>query len=144
MCMEVRQCKKCGRLFQYTSGLVCPECSEKIDRDFVLVRDYLYKHEQADIKEISENTGVEEKQILVFLKEERLSIAKTSKLLTCDRCGQPITTGRYCKKCLETLNQLLEATLPPEQKAKAQKKTSEQWENTSKSQKLYLDYSKRG
>ncbi len=34
------------------------------------------------------------------MREERLVFAKGSPIqLTCENCGEPITTGRYCAKC---------------------------------------------
>jgi ribosomal protein L32 len=67
---------------------------------FIKVRDYLYENDDANIAQVSEATGVEEKIILEFLREGRLELKEPSIDLTCERCGKPITSGRMCKECL--------------------------------------------
>ena len=64
---------------------------------FIKVRDYIYQHPDASIKEISEKTEVDEKIILDFLKEERLSLRTADGLLRCQQCGKPIEKGSYCQ-----------------------------------------------
>jgi len=72
----------------------------ELDEMYKKVRDYLYDHPNATMVEVSEATGVEEKIILEFLREGRLELKEPSPVLTCERCGKPITTGRMCKECL--------------------------------------------
>lgn len=98
--MEIRNCKRCNRLFQYNGVKYCPKCLMEMDEMYKKVRDYLYEHPDATIVEVSEATGVEEKIILEFLREGRLELKEPSPVLTCERCGKPITTGRMCKECL--------------------------------------------
>ncbi|SFQ02976.1 MerR family transcriptional regulator [Caldicoprobacter faecalis] len=98
--MDIRNCKRCNRLFQYNGIKYCPSCVMELDEMFKKVRDYLYEHPDATIIEVSEATGVEEKIILEFLREGRLELKEPSPVLTCERCGKPITTGRMCKECL--------------------------------------------
>lgn len=98
--MDIRNCKRCNRLFQYNGIKYCPRCVLELDEAFIKVRDYLYKNPGANIVEVSEATGVEEKIILEFLRDGRLELKEPSPALTCERCEKPITTGRMCKECL--------------------------------------------
>lgn len=106
--MDVRQCKECGRLFPYMGNALCPECLQEMDRKFVKVREYIYKNPDADIKEVAENTEVKEKHILNFLREERLSLGSATGALTCEVCGKPIITGRFCDGCKADLANVLD------------------------------------
>ncbi|MDL2224968.1 flagellar protein [Eubacteriales bacterium OttesenSCG-928-M02] len=112
--MDIRQCKECGKLFQYISKPICQDCIDAQDQMFIKVRDYLYQHPAASIEEVSEKTEVEERFILEFLKEERLSVDVGGGYLTCENCGTPIEKGRYCESCKNSLGQALQSTLPGE------------------------------
>lgn len=103
--MELRNCPVCGKVFLYTTRNLCPECAAKEEEDFKKVRDYLYEVPAATMDEISEKTGVPVKKILDFMKEGRLILKKNNIniLLKCERCGEPILTGRYCDKCVEEM-----------------------------------------
>ena len=70
--MDIRNCKRCNRLFQYNGIKYCPKCVLELDEMFIKVRDYLYENKNANIAEVSEATGVEEKVILEFLRDGRL------------------------------------------------------------------------
>ena len=48
--MDVRNCKGCGKLFNYMSGAqLCPECRAKLEKKFSGVKDYIGEHPQASI-----------------------------------------------------------------------------------------------
>ena len=102
--MDVRNCKRCNRIFQYRGSKYCPNCMIELDEMFIKVRDYLYEHPKANITETSEGTGVEEEIILEFLKQGRLELSEPSLSYVCERCEKPITTGRYCKDCISLLD----------------------------------------
>lgn len=104
MSMNIKQCKMCGRIFPYISKQICYECEKKLDEYFLKVRDYLYTNPVADVVELSKNTGVEEKYILDFLREERLTLNKEGSTLYCDCCGRPIKGGKYCDVCKTDLH----------------------------------------
>jgi ribosomal protein L32 len=74
------------------------------DKAFQLVRTYIKDHANADVFEISENTGVPLKGIVSFIKSGDLSMtdiddSKLSNLIRCESCGIKIRSGRYCKSC---------------------------------------------
>jgi len=52
------------------------------------------------VTKISEETGVEEKTILQFLREGRLQLREEEDLgLYCQNCKRPIKVGRFCSRC---------------------------------------------
>lgn len=100
--MELKNCLDCGRSFASKDGeKMCRRCTEKrIEDDFRKVRDYLYDHPGADIKEVSRDTEVEERIILRFLREDRIEVIEEDNgLLKCTSCGEPIRSGRFCQAC---------------------------------------------
>lgn len=41
--MDVRNCKMCGKLFNYTQGMpICKACEDELEKKFFEVRDYIY------------------------------------------------------------------------------------------------------
>ncbi|OPJ56057.1 TIGR03826 family flagellar region protein [Alkalithermobacter paradoxus] len=107
--MELINCRKCGRAFGSVNGeQYCSKCRDDDHDDFIKVRDYLYDNPGATVKEVSEETGVSEKKILKFLKEERIEIAdEANAILSCERCGKSIKSGKYCQKCKTELQKEL-------------------------------------
>lgn len=103
--MDIRNCKRCNRIFQFSGNKYCPGCVMELDELYRKVRDYLYRNPDSNILEVSEATGVEEDIILEFLREGRLELKEPSLALTCERCDKPITTGRMCKECLREFEQ---------------------------------------
>ncbi len=109
--MDIRNCKRCNRIFQYRGNQYCPSCMIELDEMFKIVRDYLYDHPEANVIQTSEATGVEEEVILEFLKQGRLELSQPSLAYVCERCGKPITTGRYCQVCLNNLDKEMKKVL---------------------------------
>lgn len=103
--MEVRNCKGCGKLFNYLSGPpLCPNCSKALDAKFEDVKEYIYDHPRVDIKEVSEEFEISIAQIKQWIREERLSFSEDSMIgLDCESCGVSIRTGRFCKACKDKL-----------------------------------------
>lgn len=99
--MDIRNCKRCNRLFQYITGrMICPACKEEEEKDFQKVKDYLYEHPKASMAEVSQETGVPLSEIKHFLREGRLIITPDSPMgIDCEKCGALIKTGRFCEKC---------------------------------------------
>jgi len=110
--MELRNCIRCGKLFASEGTLICPACLEERDEQYKIVREYIYEHPRATVPEVSEATGVEEKTIFEFLREGRLALKEPGLGLECERCGRPITTGRYCSQCAKELESGLSSFVP--------------------------------
>jgi flagellar operon protein (TIGR03826 family) len=107
--MDARQCRRCGKLFQYVGNPICTKCIKELDVQFSEVRDYIYDHPGACIDEVVEETGVEESSIHRWLAEGRLILSHGSPIvLRCDQCGAAILTGRQCDACLAKLRNTLQ------------------------------------
>ena len=104
--MEYRNCLRCGKVFNYMSQPICDDCARAEEEDFMRVKEYVWDNPHSNLIAISEATGVSEKRIMKYLKEGRLEIEndESAPLLTCDHCGKPITSGRYCDACVININ----------------------------------------
>jgi flagellar operon protein (TIGR03826 family) len=98
--MDVRNCKKCGKLFNYSGDALCPSCIKEMDEKFFAVREYIYQNPTASMTTVAEENDVPIQQIKKWIRQERLSFSKDSGIsIDCESCGKPILTGRYCKDC---------------------------------------------
>lgn len=116
--MEVKNCKTCGRLFNYLGGpRICPACKEELEKKFQVVKDYIRDNPHSTMNDISKDNDVEVAQIQQWVREERLQFTADSPIkLSCENCGAPIRTGRFCEKCKrEMANDLTNAFKRPEQ-----------------------------
>lgn len=99
--MNVRNCRICGRIFNYVTGVpICPACKEEREAKFQEVKQFVYDNKGAGIHEIAEHCHVETSQIRQWIREERLTFADDSPVgINCEICGAMIKTGRFCEKC---------------------------------------------
>lgn len=109
--MEVRNCKQCGKLYNYIGGTyrnLCPACVDKAESKFQEVKRYVQDNPHADIRVVAEANDVAVKQIERWIREERLSFSEESDVgLGCERCGKTIKTGRFCAECANQLGNTL-------------------------------------
>lgn len=126
--MDVRNCRKCGRMFNYVSGApICAACKEKLEEKFQEVKSYVSEHKTATIPMISEECDVDANQIRKWIREERLEFSEDSPIgLPCENCGAIIRSGKYCEKCkMEMANRFGEALPKPKQTEIKKKSTKE-------------------
>ena len=99
--MDIRNCKSCGRIFNYVSGEpLCPTCKEKLEDKFEQVKQYIYDNPRVGITEVSQEMEVSVAQIKRWVREERLTFSDDSPVgIECECCGAMIKTGRFCKNC---------------------------------------------
>lgn len=118
--MDVRNCKTCGRMFNYIGGpSICPSCSKLLEDQFDDVKKYIYDHPGVGIQEVSQEMNVSVAQIQKWLKEERLSFSDSSEIaLNCELCGARILTGRFCKNCKGSMANQLNSVLPKKEAPK--------------------------
>ncbi len=127
--MNVRNCRKCGKLFNHIAGMpICPACKEKLEEKFQDVKKYVREHPQADIKEVAEECEVEVGQIQQWIREERLEFTSDSPVkLPCENCGEMIRSGRFCEKCknniTKNLSSVIEKPKPVRQEPKKVQET---------------------
>lgn len=111
--MDVRNCKGCGRLFNYLSGPpICPACREAMENKFQEVKEYLRDNPNASIQVVSEVNEVTVPQIRQWVREERLTFSPDSPVgLDCEGCGKTIKTGRYCEECKNKVKNELDSMI---------------------------------
>lgn len=100
--MEVKNCRGCGRLFNYIGGgyFLCPTCKDELEKKFSEVKQYIKDNPGATIPQISQEMEVSSNQIERWVREERLVFADDSAIgFECENCGASIKTGRYCTAC---------------------------------------------
>ncbi len=103
---DVRNCRKCGRIFNYLGGTpICPACKEQEEKDFQRVKEYLYQNPGASLTQVSTELEISVEIIKRFLKDGRLEITSEdgNMVLECENCGKSIKTGRYCMDCEKEL-----------------------------------------
>ncbi len=103
--MNVRNCRRCGKLFNYAGGQpICMSCREELEKKFQEVKAYIREHKGAGINEVAEACDVETQQITQWLREDRLEVTEDSAVtLQCEGCGATIRSGRYCENCKNSL-----------------------------------------
>lgn len=118
--MDVRNCKSCGRLYNYMGGApICDACKKKLEEKFQEVKAFLEENPNSSITRVSEEMDVSVKQIRQWIREERLALSTAgADGILCEQCGAPIRTGRFCDKCkasmVNTLNGALDKPKPVE------------------------------
>ncbi|MCR5723116.1 MAG: flagellar protein [Lachnospiraceae bacterium] len=117
--MNVRNCRRCGRLFNYAMGpIICPQCRDALEEKFKEVKAYISAHSGCGIQEVARECDVEVSQIQQWLGEERLQFSEDSMVqLTCESCGTTIRSGRFCEKCKNEMangfSNAIKPTAPP-------------------------------
>lgn len=103
--MEIRNCKKCGRIYNYFVGPnLCPRCMQEQEEKFQSVKQYIYDNPGAGVAEVAEAMDVTVAQIRQWVREERLEFAEGSITdIVCESCGKTILSGRYCSQCKEAM-----------------------------------------
>ncbi|HEY8463334.1 MAG TPA: MerR family transcriptional regulator [Bacillota bacterium] len=106
--MDIRNCRRCGRIYQYNGRYICNNCLRQEEEDFQKVKQDLIDHPGSSLLDVSERTGVELKVITRFLREGRLETEdfelETGEL-QCENCQRPIKAGRFCDRCAALLEQ---------------------------------------
>ena len=116
--MDVRNCRNCGRMFNYMGGApLCNMCQKKLEEKFQEVKIYLDEHPNSTVAEVSEAMDVSSKQIKQWIREERLSVSSAgADGIVCEKCGAPICSGRFCNKCKSKMvNKLSDALDKPKE-----------------------------
>lgn len=116
-----RKCKTCGSIFNFMGKPICPACLKKMDEDFAKVRKFIYENPNARVDEISEETGVEPKMIMQFLRDGRLELKTADGSIVCEKCGVPISTGRLCHTCSQDISNHMQSVLPKAPQQQKQK-----------------------
>ena len=121
--MNVRNCRKCGRVFNYIIGqTLCLSCRDELESKFKEVKEYVQKNRGCTINDVAEICEVEASQIKQWIREERLTFSEESMQgIECEQCGAMIRSGRFCDACKSKLqNELRRAAhIPSAEEKKA-------------------------
>lgn len=104
--MDIKVCKFCRRNFQGFSNL-CPKCVQELDRKYLILRNHLDEKPNCTIRELADDTEVDEKTILFLVREGRLMLKNASSDIKCIKCGTAIISGKYCDACKSSIMQTL-------------------------------------
>lgn len=112
--MNVRNCRKCGRLFNYVVGpALCNQCKLQMEEVFQTVKKYVRENPSSDIRTVAEACEVDPLQIRQWVKEERLCFSADSPVgIPCERCGATIKSGRFCAACKVDIKTDLKSVMP--------------------------------
>ena len=69
MAREIRNCRRCGKLFVYVGVPVCEACVKKEEEQYARVRQYLDENPRAGVKETSEATEVPVEMVIEFVRK---------------------------------------------------------------------------
>ena len=112
--MNVRNCRKCRRLFNYVMGpVLCNQCRQEMEDIFVIVKKYVRENPGSDIRMVAEACDVDPMQIRQWVKEERLCFSEDSPVgIPCERCGKNIKSGRFCATCKAEIKSDFKSVMP--------------------------------
>jgi len=104
--MAVTNCRRCGAIFNRIGRDICPKCVRAEDEAYKAIREYLRKNKDVFLSDLAEGTGVPEEWIVDMIRDGRLILRDHPNLFaTCENCGEPIQSGRFCAKCSNKLNE---------------------------------------
>lgn len=111
--MNVRNCRTCGRLFNYISGVpLCQACRDQLETKFQEVKEYLRQNPNSTIQAVAEENDVSIPQIKQWVREERLTFSEDSPIgIDCEVCGKTIKTGRFCEECKNKMKNDLDSVM---------------------------------
>ena len=77
--MDVRNCRQCGRLFNYLGGPpICQACREAVEEKFQQVKEYVRNNPGSNNQMVAEENDVTVQQIRQWIREERLEFSADS------------------------------------------------------------------
>ncbi len=112
--MNVKNCRRCKRLFNYVVGpQICPDCKAQEEDLFQKVKKYLEDNKGTNIAKVAKECEVDINMIQQWVRQERLEFAEGSGVtVSCEKCGAPILTGRFCEKCKAEMVNSLNSAMP--------------------------------
>lgn len=97
---QIKNCVQCGRLFMYNGARkICPDCVAQEQEYERIVADFVRDNHQANVKQIVDGTGVNEKIIMRMIREGRFVASEYPISYPCESCGKMITHAKYCRDC---------------------------------------------
>ena len=101
--MTIIQCKLCRKPFTSAGNKLCNDCVRQAEKDFFVVRDFIYDNKGSDVDTITKETGVSKEIILHLIREGRFyyeDINTTGTgVYSCKKCGNPAGSDKICREC---------------------------------------------
>ncbi|MEK8131732.1 flagellar protein [Paenibacillus filicis] len=117
MSLNVANCNRCGKVYMINNYGLCPACIRALEVEYEKCLKFLRENRQCTIQELSEETGVEMKQIMKFIREGRISIRNNPNMwYECDVCSSPIREGNICDPCRTRLQKETSGLIEDERK----------------------------
>ena len=113
MAAELKNCRRCNKIFLYMAGLpICPACAEEDEKIFELVCEFIRKNPGAPLSEVSKELEISYDKLLKYVKEGRLQIRSGNGgfYRFCEKCGEMITEGKYCDHCEYHISTVLDVS----------------------------------
>lgn len=131
--MDVRNCVKCNKLFNYIAGpVICADCRKSLEDKFKEVKLFIRKNPHVSLSEVSEECSVDIRQIRQWVREERLSFSEDSAIgIECEVCGKTIKTGRFCNECKTAVMNNLGSAYPKQENKESKEEVSHEKKDTS-------------
>jgi len=86
---------------------LCQSCLQKEEEEYKKVFQFMTSRPSATAQEIAAETQVDLKDILRFVRENRLQLVKSDPSLKCENCGNSILVGKICANCRKKLGENL-------------------------------------
>jgi hypothetical protein len=121
--MTIIQCTFCKKPFHSIGSRICTVCSDQIEEDYKVVRDFIYDNSKASIDDVAEETGVSKQIILYLLKEGWLRFEESAggSYLKCEGCKKPINTSRFCDDCKDDVSSVMKKSIGKDNQGKHSK-----------------------
>ena len=103
MAGKIKNCPMCGRLFSDTGLHVCLDCYDKLQKKEAEVINFVRDNPNSTIVDIVEATHAPEAMIKKMIREGRFVQVGVKMTYPCEKCGAPITTGKSCNSCMESM-----------------------------------------
>ncbi|MBP1157809.1 MULTISPECIES: flagellar protein [unclassified Paenibacillus] len=104
MSLNVENCVRCGKVYLKNNFGMCTNCIKDIEAEYEKCLKFLRENRTCTIQELSDETGVDMKQIVKFIREGRISIRNNPNMgYECDMCGTIIRTNNICDNCRSRL-----------------------------------------
>ena len=111
MAGKMKNCPICGKIF-LASGMmrVCRDCQAIEQEMEAKVIEYVRDNPNCTIPEIVRETGASDRLIRRMIQEGRFEQTGVSITYPCEKCGAPITAGKLCQSCTDSLRTALQET----------------------------------
>jgi hypothetical protein len=89
--------------FSSAGNKFCGGCLQQIEKDYFVVRDFIYENKKSDVDTIAKETGVNKIVIVHLIREGRFYYedinTSSAGVYKCKTCGKPAGSDKICNEC---------------------------------------------